>query len=115
MVRSMASCVSALSGGVAKSHQTFCPVSSTPSKIPYGGFSPVRLQTGGEPDATFIGAVETPTYRRRLSWSGVHPLVCPVNWTCVPSERAERPLELSRPVALGSRPGYSVRPDHRLL
>jgi hypothetical protein len=47
--RSMASSVSALSGGVANGHQTVHSVSSTPSKIPYGGFSPVRLQTGCQP------------------------------------------------------------------
>jgi len=46
MSRSMASIVSALSSGVANSRQTVHFVSSTPSKIPYGGFSPVRLQTG---------------------------------------------------------------------
>ena len=45
MIRAMASSVSALSGIVAKSHQTIHFVSSAPSKIPYGGFSPVRLQT----------------------------------------------------------------------
>ena len=45
MVRSIASDVSTLSGCVAKGHQTVHLVSSTPSKIPYGGFSPVRLQT----------------------------------------------------------------------
>jgi hypothetical protein len=45
MVRSMASDVSTLSGCVAKGHQTVHLVSSTPSKIPYGRFSPVRLQT----------------------------------------------------------------------
>ena len=37
--------VSALSGIVANGHQAITFVSSTPSKIPYGGFSPVRLQT----------------------------------------------------------------------
>jgi hypothetical protein len=45
MFRSMASDVSALSSSVAKSHQTLHLVSPTPSKIPYGGFSPIRLQT----------------------------------------------------------------------
>lgn len=44
-MRPMASYVSALSGGVANGHQTIHFVSSAPSKIPYGGFSPVRLQT----------------------------------------------------------------------
>ena len=45
MIRSMTSKVSALSGIVANGHQTIHFVSSAPSKIPYGGFSPVRLQT----------------------------------------------------------------------
>ena len=45
MIRPMTSVVSALSGCVAKGHQTIHFVSSAPSKIPYGGFSPVRLQT----------------------------------------------------------------------
>ena len=45
MIRPMASNVSALSGIVANSHQAIHFVSSAPSKIPYGGFSPVRLQT----------------------------------------------------------------------
>jgi hypothetical protein len=44
--RSVTSDVSALSSGVANSHQTMQHVSSSLSKIPYGGFSPVRLQTG---------------------------------------------------------------------
>ncbi len=45
MIRSMTSNVSALSGIVANGHQTIHFVSSAPSEIPYGGFSPVRLQT----------------------------------------------------------------------
>ncbi len=46
MIRPMTSGVSALSGIVANGHQAIHVVSSAPSKIPYGGFSPVRLQTG---------------------------------------------------------------------
>lgn len=46
MCRSVASDVSALSSVVANGHQTMQHVSSSLSKIPYGGFSPVRLQTG---------------------------------------------------------------------
>ena len=42
----MTSGVSALSGSVANGHQAMQHVSSDLSKIPYGGFSPVRLQTG---------------------------------------------------------------------
>jgi len=46
MFRSVTSSVSAVSGFVAKGHQTMHHVSCSPSKIPYVGFSPVRLQTG---------------------------------------------------------------------
>ena len=42
----MTSSVSTVSGFVANGHQTVRHVSYAPSKIPYGGFSPVRLQTG---------------------------------------------------------------------
>src|SRR3954451_5052220 len=42
----MPSGVSALSGCVANGHRAVRHVSSSPSKIPYGGFSPVRLQAG---------------------------------------------------------------------
>ena len=45
MIRPMTTGVSALSGVVANAHQAIPFVSSAPSKIPYGGFSPVRLQT----------------------------------------------------------------------
>ena len=45
MIRPMTSHVSTLSGCVANGHQAIHFVSSAPSKIPYGGFSPVRLQT----------------------------------------------------------------------
>ena len=45
MIRPVTSMVSALSGGVANGHQAIHFVSPAPSKIPYGGFSPVRLQT----------------------------------------------------------------------
>jgi hypothetical protein len=45
----MASLVSALSGLVANGHQVMHSGSSSLSKIPYGGFSPVRLQTGFQP------------------------------------------------------------------
>ena len=49
MIRPMTSNVSTLSSFVAKSPQTIHFVSSAPSKIPYGGFSPVRLQTRFRP------------------------------------------------------------------
>ena len=49
MIRPMTSNVAALSGIVANGHQAIHFVSSAPSKIPYGGFSPVRLQTRATP------------------------------------------------------------------
>jgi hypothetical protein len=49
MFRPMTSAVSALSGFGANGHQALHHVSFSPSKIPYGGFSPVRLQTGSRP------------------------------------------------------------------
>ena len=55
MGRPAASVVSALSGFVANGRQAVHHVSSPPSKIPYGGFSPVRLQIGSLA-ATFASA-----------------------------------------------------------
>ena len=49
MIRPMTSSVSTLSGIVANGHQAIHFVSSAPSKIPYGGFSPIRLQTRFRP------------------------------------------------------------------
>jgi len=63
MCRPAASAVSALSGCVANGRQAMHHVSSPPSKIPYGGFSPVRLQIGS-PDATFTGRISRPAYAR---------------------------------------------------
>ena len=46
MFRPVTSSVSAVSRVVAKGHQAVHHVSCSPSKIPYVGFSPVRLKTG---------------------------------------------------------------------
>jgi hypothetical protein len=61
MIRPMTSNVAALLGIVANGHQAIHFVSSAPSKIPYGGFSPVRLQTRLTP--------------RPPSWTGQRPLI----------------------------------------
>ena len=55
MFRPVTSRVSAFSGFVAKGHQTMQHVSSSPSKIPYVGFSPIRLQTGIGPQPSSTG------------------------------------------------------------
>jgi len=52
--RSVTSEVSAISSFVAKGPQTMHYVSSSLSKIPYGGFSPVRLQTGIQPQPSLV-------------------------------------------------------------
>ena len=107
MVRSMASDVSTLSGGVANGHQTVHLVSSTPSKIPYGGFSPVRLQTSLR--RSHLRLPSRPAYRL--------PLFRVVGLRCLPRIQAG-PRLLTRtagPVALGSPTGSIVRPALRLL
>ena len=109
MIRPMTSNVSALSGIVANGHQAIHFVSSAPSKIPYGGFSPVRLQAGcqrrpSSPRADFD--VST------VAFSSVRVLFR--SRTCV--RRHSRLLTPHTcPVALGSASGYIVRRPHRLL
>ena len=49
MFRLMTSKVSTFSSFVANGHQALQYVSSSPSKIPYIGFSPIRIQTGIQP------------------------------------------------------------------
>jgi hypothetical protein len=80
MIRPMTSNVAALSGIVANGHQAIHFVSPAPSKIPYGGFSPVRLQTHLTPRPP------SPAYRRRLigrHYSYLHPRRLFRNRTCV--------------------------------
>ena len=69
MFRPMTSSKSTFSGFVANSHQALQYVSSSPSKIPYVGFSPVRLQTGipPRPSLTPCGLSARPTSPRSQS------------------------------------------------
>ena len=90
MSRSMTSSVSALSSGVANGHQTVHSVSSTPSKIPYGGFSPVRLQTSCQerPSPTHTELIRAhSSYLLHTRYSVVGPA----------SKRYVRPLTRTRP------------------
>jgi hypothetical protein len=66
LFRLMTSSVSTFSGFVAKGHQAMQLVSFSPSKIPYVGFSPVRLQTGihPRPSLTHYGLSARPTFTR---------------------------------------------------
>ena len=68
MFRPMTSKVSTFSGYVANGHQALQYVSSSPSKIPYVGFSPVRLQTGIQPQPSPVrdGLSARPTFTRTL-------------------------------------------------
>ena len=115
MGRLMVSKVSALSSCVANDHQTLHHVSSNLSKIPYGGFSPVRLQ--GRP------------VRRRLpaqcSTRSLHSsfvLSAAINSTSVLSRSRllgeappfERPSSLY-PRGPRSGAGYSVPHPHHLI
>jgi len=104
MSRPAASDVSALSDCVANGRQAMHHVSSPPSKIPYGGFSPVRLQTGCQPQSS-----PSRTYMRPPAQAP--PSLC----TAAQSRRqGPRPVH-SGPEALGSPAGYSVPPGLRLL
>jgi hypothetical protein len=108
MIRPMTSSVSALSGIVANGHQAIHFVSSAPSKIPYGGFSPVRLQASCQhrpspPVSGFDGAtVEISTAR---VWFRSRTRVRRHSQFLTPH---------ADPVALGSPAGCSVRPGSLL-
>jgi hypothetical protein len=62
----MTSNVSIVSDFVANSHQIMPDGSCSLSKIPYGGFSPVRLQTGMQPQPSLpsYGSSTRPTFPR---------------------------------------------------
>ena len=111
MLRPMTSVVSALSGCVANSHQAIHLVSSAPSKIPYGGFSPLRLQTSLTPQPP-SRAIPPPLIGCHCSCPGPQRFIR--SRTCV--QAALRASTRSAgPVALGSPSGSIVRSDHCLL
>src|SRR5580765_4934275 len=47
-------------------------VSSSPSEIPYGGFSPVRLQTGCQPQPSPTRAYMRPRVHAPTAWDSPH-------------------------------------------
>ena len=82
MSRPMTSNVAALSGFVANGHQAIHFVSPAPSKIPYGGFSPVRLQTH------LTQRPPSPAHPRRpigRHWRYLRPRRLIRNGTCIQS------------------------------
>ena len=111
MFRPVTSGVAALSGIVANGHQAMHFVSSAPSKIPYGGFSPVRLQTSLMQQSP-SSAKDSPLIGCHCSCP--HPQRFTRNRTCVQAALRSS-TRTTGPVALGSPTGCIVRPDPRLL
>ena len=93
-------------------------VSSSPSKIPYGGFSPVRLQTGLLQRRS---SSALPALSARSAFEPVPPTYTPppalhrtpVSLTGMCSGAVSQ--DVSSPEALGSPAGSAVPPGHRLL
>ena len=110
-IRSAASVISALSGVVANGRQTLALVSSTPSKIPYGGFSPVRLQTSARRGHLPAGC---PTVISRHGPS-VRVQRCSRSPGLRPGGITPSRPRTASPVALGSPTGSSIRSAHCLL
>ena len=106
--------------------QTTC-VFPSPSKIPYGGFSPVRLQTEipPPPSPTLPGLSAARIRPKARLISGHRPGSQPLRPTegltveeagaPASSGTASRPTGRFRPEALGSATGYIVPSHHRLL
>ena len=111
MTRPMASNVSTLSSCVANSHQAIHLVSSAPSKIPYGGFSPVRLQTDVRSGHLRAG----PALIGRHGWSVQAGLDASRSPSLRPGGTPPSHPQTASPVALGSPARFALRPAHRLL
>jgi hypothetical protein len=106
--------------------QSTC-VFPSPSKIPYGGFSPVRLQTEIQPPPSMTrpdlsAARIRPAARLIGGYSPGDQQTRPTKGLAVEGSGAPDPSGTSagstgrsRPEALGSPAGYAVPPDPRLL
>ena len=84
MFRSMTSAVSTVSGFVAQGHQTMHHGSCSPSKIPYGGFSPVRLQTGIQPQSSLTGIRVKREARMRRIHATLSVAIVTLSGSCSP-------------------------------
>jgi hypothetical protein len=115
----MTSNVSIVSDFVANGHQIMPDDSCSPSKIPYGGFSPVRLQTGiqPEPSSAFLELKRRTRIPSRKA--NLYPAQVQVSPPMVPVPPGQVSgsvdQDLSRPEALGSPGSYAISPDPRLL
>ena len=134
LFRTVTSDVSAVSSFVANSRQSMQHGSSSLSKTPYVGFSPIRLQTGIQPRLSPVSAGlstrsaftrPTPTYTwlKLLVQRGVSPQRCWFShsqalsssgapFTLANNTPIQRPLAHQR---VGSLMGYAVPSSHRLL
>jgi len=124
MFRSSGPDVSAVSGFVSKGYtRALHHVSCSPSKIPYGGFSPVRLKAGirlrpSRPGRRLkceahMHRIPYHLYATKAEVSGSSIAPDRGQWETTPS-RALLPRR-SSPEALGSPVRYVVAPGHRLL
>ena len=86
-------------------------VSSSPSEIPYGGFSPVRLQAGLQPQPSSRGTLDL--YAATVQVPAANVASCEASRS--KPVRCSRPPERTSPEALGSPAGYAVPPGRRLL
>jgi len=111
LFRTVTSDVSAVSSFVANSRQSMQHVSSSLSKIPYVGFSPVRLQTGIQPRpslariglsarSAFTHSLPTYTWPKLLAQRGASPQPC---WFFRDRAEAQAALPSLLPTALQSR------------
>jgi len=116
----MTSKVSIVSDFVANGHQIIPNDSCSPSKIPYDGFSPVRLQTGIQPRPSPASQELKRKTRIPSGKADLYPAkvqVSPLMVLVPPGQVGNRAVDQdpSRPEALGSPGSYAVSPDHGLL
>ena len=122
MFRPVTSVVSVLSDFVAKSHQALQHVSSSPSKIPYGGFSPVRLQAGLQPRSSLAVVALKREARIRVTATSLYAARAEASAPNGPGEGQAPPWGVAglgttaaSPEALGSPAGYAIPQGPRVL
>jgi len=97
-------------------------VSSSPSKIPYGGFSPVRLQAGLQPRSSLPGVALKREARIRVTATSIYAAKAEASAPNNP-EKGQAPTwgvaglgtTAASPEALGSPAGYAIPQGPRLL
>ncbi len=122
MYRPGASDVSVFSDFVAKGHQALQHVSSSPSKIPYGGSSPVRLQAGLQPRSSLAGVALKREARLRVTATSLYAARAEAPAPDGPGKGQAPPggvtglgATATSPEALGSPAGSALPQGPRLL